>query len=139
MKQGDKIRLHYTGTLADGTVFDSSEKREPLEFTFGEGQIIKGFEDGIKDMKANEEMAINIKAKDAYGEHNPDLIKNIPSDSFHPEMKLEKGGRLILKSQTGEQFQAHVAYVDDQKITIDLNHPLAGKDLTFRIKLLQVN
>src|SRR3989344_1175634 len=115
MKHGDKIRIYYTGTLDNGEVFDSSENREPLEFTFGGGEVIPGFENGVKDMNINEEKTITIKAEDAYGQPNPDLIKEIPRDSFHPEMKLEKGGMLILKSETGQQFQAHITYVDDQK------------------------
>ena len=139
MKHGDKIKIHYTGTLDNGEVFDSSENREPLEFTFGGGQVIPGFENGVKDMKVEEEKTITIEAKDAYGESDPELVKDVPRDSFPPTMELKKGAKLILKSQAGQQFQAHVTYVDDQKITIDLNHPLAGKQLTFKLRLLSID
>lgn len=99
MNQGDKVKVHYTGALNDGTIFDSSEGKQPLEFTIGENQVIPGFENGIKNMKLNEEKIIKIKPIDAYGEKNEQLIREIPRDTFPPE--IEVGSRFILKCPQG--------------------------------------
>ena len=139
MKPGTKVKVHYTGTLNDGTVFDSSEGKEPLEFTIGENQVISGFENQIREMKLNEEKTINIKAADAYGEKNEELIKEIPRAQVPKEMKLEAGARLILKSPDGQQIGAVVSELKEDVIFIDFNHPLAGKDLTFKIKVVEIN
>ena len=137
MKSGDKVKVEYTGTLDDGSVFDSSEGREPLGFTIGENQVIKGFEDGVKEMKLNEEKTIKINPSDAYGEKNEQLIREIPRDKFPPEVQV--GGSLILKSPEGQQIPAVVSEVKDDSVTIDLNHPLAGKELTFKVKVVGIN
>jgi len=137
MKQGDKVKVHYTGTLNDGNVFDSSEGREPLEFTVGENQVVAGFENGIKDMKLNEEKTIKIKAEDAYGITNDSLVISIPRERFPPE--VQAGGRLIMKSPEGVSVQAIVKEVKENEVLIDLNHPLAGKELTFKVKVVGVN
>ena len=137
MKSGDKVKVHYTGTLDDGSVFDSSENKQPLEFTIGENQVIPGFENGVKDMKLNQEKTIKIKPEDAYGEKNEQLIREIPRDKFPPEVQV--GGSLILKSPEGQQIPAVVTEVKDDSVTIDLNHPLAGKELTFKVKVVEVN
>ena len=110
--------------------FDSSEGREPLEFTIGEGQIIPGFENGIKEMKLNQEKTIKVTAKDAYGEANEKLIVKITRDKFPPE--VQAGGHLILKGPQGQQIPAKITEV------IDLNHPLAGKELTFKVKVVGI-
>ena len=99
MKQGDKVKVHYTGTLSDGKVFDSSEGKEPLEFTIGENQIIPGFENGVKEMKLNEEKTIKIKPEDAYGTANDSLVISILRERFPSEVQV--GGRLIMKSPEG--------------------------------------
>jgi len=137
MKHGDKVKLHYTGTLDDGSIFDSSEGKEPLEFTIGENQVIKGFEDGVKDMKLNEDKTITIKAKDAYGEKQEELIRSVPKEKFPPE--IEAGARIILKSPQGQQVHAMVSEVKEDSVVLDLNHPLAGKELTFKIKVVGIN
>ena len=139
MKQGDKVKVHYTGTLNDGKVFDSSEGKEPLEFTIGEKQVIKGFEYGIKAMKLNQEKTLKITPGDAYGEKVNELVKTIPKDALPKDIKVEKGGRLILKAPSGQQFAAFVQEVNDDNIVIDLNHPLAGKELTFKVKVVAIN
>ncbi len=139
MKNGDKVKVHYTGTLDDGTVFDSSEGKEPLEFTIGEGGIIKGFEDGVRNMKLEEEKTIMIKPEDAYGMQQKELMLEFPRDKFPAEMNIEKGGRLILKGHDGQNLPAVVSEVKNDVVVIDLNHPLAGKELTFRIKVIGVN
>lgn len=137
MNTGTKVKVHYTGTLNDGTVFDSSEGKQPLEFTIGENQVIKGFEDGIKDMKINEEKTITINPKDAYGEKNEQLIRSVPREKFPPEVQV--GGHLVLKSPEGQSIPAVVAEVKDDAVVIDLNHPLAGKELTFKVKVVAIN
>ncbi len=136
MKPGSKVQVHYTGTLNDGTVFDSSEGREPLEFTIGEGQIIPGFENGIKEMKLNQEKTIKIKPENAYGERNNQLIISIPRDKFPKE--IEVNGRLALKGPQGQNIPAVIKEINDNDVKIDLNHPLAGKELTFKIKVVEV-
>ena len=137
MNPGSKVKVHYTGTLNDGTLFDSSGGRGPLEFTIGQGQVIPGFENNIKEMKLNEEKTFNINPSDAYGEKNEQLIRDIPRDKFPPEVQV--GGSLILKSPDGQQIPAEVTKIDDKNVTIDLNHPLAGKELTFKVKVVEVN
>ena len=137
MKPGDKVKIHYTGTLNDGSVFDSSDGRDPLEFTIGENQVIKGFEDGVKDMKLNQEKTIKIKPEEAYGEKNEQLIISVPRDKF-PE-NIEAGGRLVLKDPDGQHIPAFVSEVKENAVVIDLNHPLAGKELTFKIKVVAIN
>jgi len=137
MNQGTKVKVHYTGTLNDGKIFDSSEGREPLEFTIGNNQVIKGFEDGIKGMKLNDEKTIKIKAKDAYGERDERMVASVPRDKFPPE--VQAGGTLLLKGPNGERLPAVVKEVKDDAVIIDMNHPLAGKELNFKIKVVGIN
>ena len=137
MNQGDKVKVHYTGTLNDGSIFDSSEGKEPLEFTIGENQVIKGFENGIKGMKLNQEKTIKIKAKEAYGEVNQQLIISVPREKFPPE--IEVNGRLIMKGPQGQQIPAIIKEVRDNVVIIDMNHPLAGKELNFKVKVVWIN
>ena len=137
MNQGTKVKIHYTGTLNDGKIFDSSEGREPLEFTIGENRVIKGFEDGIKGMKLNDEKTIKIKAKDTYGERDERMVVSVPRDKFPPE--VQAGGTLLLKGPNGERLPAVVKEVKDDAVIIDMNHPLAGKELNFKIKVVGIN
>ena len=137
MKQGDKVKVHYTGTLNDGTIFDSSEGREPLEFTIGNNQVIKGFDEGIRGMKLNEEKTIKISAKEAYGEVDKRMIINAPKEKFPNDVQV--GGHLMLKGPNGEQIPAVVKEIKDKVVVIDLNHPLAGKELNFKVKVVSVN
>ena len=137
MKPGTKVKVHYTGTLSDGEVFDSSEGKDPLEFTIGEKQVISGFENGIKDMKLNDEKTIKINPSEAYGEMQEQLIVKIPREKF-PE-KIEAGGRLVLKGPEGQSIPAVITEVKEDSVTIDLNHPLAGKELTFKVKIIEIN
>ena len=137
MNQGTKVKVHYTGTLNDGKIFDSSEGREPLEFTIGNNQVIKGFEDGIKGMKVNEEKTIKIKAKDAYGERDERMVASVPRDKFPPE--AQAGGMLILKGPNGEKLPAVIKEVKDDAVIINMNHPLAGKDLNFKVKVVGID
>lgn len=137
MKPGSKVKVHYTGTLNDGTVFDTSEGKNPLEFTIGENQVIPEFENGVKSMQLNEEKTINIKAENAYGQRNEKLIVRVPRERFPPE--IEVGGLLVLKGHERQQIPAVVQEVNQDVVVIDLNHSLAGKDLTFKIKVISIN
>ena len=137
MKPGSKVKVKYTGTLNDGSVFDSSEGREPLEFIIGNGEVIAGFENGIKDMKLNEEKTIKINAKEAYGERDERMVVSIPRDNFPPD--VQAGGTLIMKGPEGQRIPAVVKEVKDNAVLVDLNHPLAGKELTFKVKVVAID
>jgi len=137
IKKGDKIKVEYTGTLEDGTVFDTSEGKAPLEFEVGSGQIIKGFDEGVIGMNVGEEKDIKIEPKDAYGERNDQLLKKVPREQLPKEQEPKVGMMLLLKSPDGaQQVPAKITEVNDKEITIDLNHPLAGKTLNFKIKIV---
>ena len=137
MKQGDKVKVHYTGTLSDGIVFDSSEGKEPLEFTIGENKVIPGFENGIKEMKLNDEKTIKIQPKDAYGERDEKMVVAVPRSKFPPE--IEAGGHLLLKGPDGQRIPAKIKEVKENEVLIDLNHPLAGKELNFKVNVVGIN
>ena len=138
MKPGTEVKVHYTGTLDDGSVFDSSEGKEPLEFTIGQNQVIAGFENGVKDMKLDEEKTVKINLEQAYGQKMNQLIMQVPRDKFPAELNIEVGGRLVLKSPEGQNIPAVVSEVKKDVVVIDMNHPLAGKELTFKIKVVEV-
>jgi len=139
VKQGDKIKVDYTGKLEDGTVFDTSEGKQPLEFTVGEGRIIKGFDNAVVGMEKGEEKEIKIEPADAYGDPNPEMVKKLPRDKLPPEPEPKPGMTLALKTPDGKQFPARIIEVGDKEITIDLNHPLAGKILNFKIKIVDIS
>ncbi|MBW2966735.1 peptidylprolyl isomerase [Candidatus Woesearchaeota archaeon] len=139
IKKGDKIKVDYTGTLEDGSVFDTSEGKQPLEFTVGEGKIIKGFDNAVIGMEKGQEKQVKIESKDAYGGPNPGMIKKIPRDKLPPNPEPKPGMILALKTPDGNQFPARIREVNDKEITIDLNHPLAGKTLNFKIKIVDVS
>lgn len=138
IKKGDKIKIDYTGTLDDGTVFDTSEGKHPLEIEAGSGKVIKGFDDAIMSMEKGEEKSVKIDVKDAYGEYNSELMKKIPKSQLPKDQEPKPGMMLVVKTPTGEQYPVKIAEVSDKEITIDLNHPLAGKNLNFKIKVVDV-
>lgn len=136
-KNGDTVRVHYKGTLQDGTVFDSSEGREPLEFALGSGQLIAGFEAAVDGMRAGETCEVEIASNDAYGPHREDMVMNVPRTQLPADLTPEVGMRL----QAGEeeqQFVVTVTGVEDDQVTLDANHPLAGHDLKFQITLVEI-
>ena len=138
-QKGNKVNVEYTGTLEDGTVFDSSERQgHPLEFELGAGHVIKGFDNAIIGMNKGEEKQVIIPPADAYGEANPQLHKDIPKDQLPKEQDIKVGTILGMKLPDGRQLPVKVINVADTTVTIDLNHPLAGKTLTFKIKLLDI-
>ncbi len=139
IKNGDKIKVEYTGTLEDGTVFDTSEGREPLEFQAGSGQVIKGFDNAVIGMEVGEEKKVEMPPSEAYGEYDPNLIKKIPLDKLPPGEEPKPGMVLELRTSDGIGFPARITEVAEKEITIDLNHPLAGKTLIFEIKVLDIS
>ncbi len=138
IKKGDKIKIEYTGTLDDKTVFDTSEGKSPLEFEAGSGKVIKGFDDAVMGMEKGEEKNVKLEVKDAYGEHNPELVRKIPRESLPKDQEPKPGMMLLVKTPTGQQYPVKIKEVSDKEITIDLNHPLAGKNLNFKIKVADI-
>lgn len=139
VKKGDKVKVEYTGTLDDGTVFDSSEKHgTPLEFEVGAGQMIKGFDDSVNGMEKDEEKEITLKPEDAYGDPNPQLVKKVPKSQLPKDTEPKTGMMLAMSLPNGQQIPAKITEVADEEITIDINHPLAGKVLNFRIKVIEI-
>ncbi|MCK4808472.1 MAG: peptidylprolyl isomerase [Candidatus Aenigmarchaeota archaeon] len=140
VKKGDKVKVEYTGTLEDGTVFDSSEKHgEPLEFEVGAGQMIKGFDDAVVDMEKGDEKEITLKPADAYGDPNPQLIQKVPKDKLPEGADLKAGMQLAMALPNGQQIPATITEIGDTEVTIDINHPLAGKTLNFKVKVVDVS
>lgn len=137
-KDGDVVRVHYTGKLTDGEQFDSSQEREPLEFTVGAGQMIKGFDDAIPGMSVGEKKTINILPGDAYGEKDEQAMIEFPKDNIPKDMKLEKGLQLQLRNENGQPFPVTVAEIKDDVVILDANHSLAGKELVFDIELMEI-
>jgi FKBP-type peptidyl-prolyl cis-trans isomerases 2 len=138
VKKGDRVRVHYHGKLATGETFDSSHGRDPLEFEVGSGMVIKGFDDGVTGMTVGEKKTINIPVEDAYGHRNDQMIIDMPIDRFPEDMQLEVGMPLIMSDSIGQQFQVVVTEIKEESVTIDANHPLAGKDLIFDIELVEI-
>lgn len=137
-KNGDTVKVHYTGTLDDGTVFDTSVEREPLEFTLGEKQMIPGFENGVLGMEVDETITVKIPSDEAYGPHHEERIIEIPRSEVPADMKIELGQTLELASPEGQSVIVVVKELTDETVTLDANHPLAGKDLNFEIKLVEI-
>lgn len=139
VKQGDTVAIHYTGTLLDGSVFDSSEGREPLEFVVGSGQIIPGLDVAIPGMAVGDKKTVQIECAQAYGPVNPEMRQAVPRDGIPPEITLEVGTQLQMQTSGGQPLPVTVAEVDEATVTLDANHPLAGKDLTFDIELMRID
>jgi peptidylprolyl isomerase len=135
---GNKIKVHYTGKLTDGTVFDSSRGREPLEFTAGAGQMIKGFDDGVIGMSVGEIRTLLIPSDEAYGPVQEELLIPFPLSQFPPNMNPEIGMELTLTTQDGRPVPVVVAEIEAEVAILDANHPLAGKDLQFEVELVEI-
>jgi peptidylprolyl isomerase len=137
-KAQDKVRVHYTGKLEDGTVFDSSRERDPLEFTIGEERLIPGFEKAIVGMQPGETKTENIAANEAYGPFRDELVQELSRKEFPEDMTVTQGQRFEARTANGQPLMLTVVDVSDEKVTVDANHPLAGKDLTFEIELVDI-
>jgi peptidylprolyl isomerase len=137
-KNGDTVKVHYTGKLADGTVFDSSAQGDALQFTLGEGQLIPGFEQAVLGMSVGEEKTFTIPADEAYGAHNTDLVFAVDRSSLPSHITPAVGQRFQIRQQDGSVTAVMVSAVSDANVTFDANHPLAGKDLTFDIQIIEI-
>ena len=135
-QNGSTVRVHYTGKLDDGTVFDSSRGRDPLEFKLGSGQVIRGFDDAITGMNPGESKTVTIPAADAYGPRRDELLLRVDRSQF-PEGVEPQVGQQFQMSQGEQSFVVNVAEVQDEHVTLDANHPLAGRDLTFELELVE--
>src|SRR5947209_986535 len=138
VKNGDKVKVHYHGKLRSGETFDSSNGREPLEFTVGSGQVIKGFDQGVMGMQIGEKKTVEIQAEDAYGDKDERNIIEFPKDQFPPDVVPEEGLQLMMSNGQGQSFPVTIAEVKDDSVVLDANHPLAGQDLIFDIELLEI-
>lgn len=138
VKNGDVVRVHYTGKLTNGEQFDSSTGREPLEFTVGAGQMIKGFDDAMPGMELGEKKTINIQPEEAYGERSEEAVIEFPKSNVPDDMQLEAGMQLSLRNQEGQPFPVTITEVKDDVIILDANHELAGKELVFDIELVEI-
>ncbi|HTM64693.1 MAG TPA: peptidylprolyl isomerase [Flavipsychrobacter sp.] len=138
VKSGDTVRVHYHGKLDDGSTFDSSEGRDPLEFTVGSGQVIKGFDEAMLDMQPGEKKTVNIPVEQAYGQRNDDMMMEYPKSEFPADMKPEVGMELHMSDNMGNVFPVVIEAVNDETVILDANHPLAGKDLTFDLELVSI-
>lgn len=137
-KSGDTVRVHYTGRLEDGEVFDSSVGTEPLEFTIGQGTIIPGFEDAVVGMNPGDSKTQHIEADNAYGPHIDEMVQTIDRSSVPPDIELEIGQQLQVRQPGGPPMILTVAGLTETDVTLDGNHPLAGHDLTFDIQLVDI-
>lgn len=137
-KAGDTVQVHYTGKLEDGRVFDSSEGREPLEFTLGGGNVIPGFEAAVGGMEKGEKTTAKIEPSDAYGERRDDMVMQVDKAQMPEEMSPEVGQQLQLQLQNGQSIPVVVTSIGEETVTIDANHPLAGETLVFDIELVGI-
>ena len=138
VKEGDLVKVHYTGKLVNGEEFDSSTGREPLEFTVGAGQMIKGFDDAMPGMSLGEKKTINIAPEDGYGHRSEEAIIEFPKENVPGDMVLEPGMPLTLSNQAGQPVPVIVVEVKDDIIILDANHFLAGQELIFDIELVEI-
>lgn len=137
-QNGDKVKVHYHGKLRTGETFDSSDGREPLEFTLGSGQVIKGFDEGVKGMQAGDKKTVEIPVEEAYGEKSEDMIIEFPKTQFPPDVTPEVGAQLMMSNGAGQQLPVTITEVKEDSVTLDANHPLAGEDLIFDLELVEI-
>lgn len=138
IKQGSKVKIHYKGTLEDGKVFDTSEGRDPLAFEVGAKQVIPGFEEGIIGLKKGDKKKITLEPDKAYGQHNPQMIISVPRNTLPQDQEPKAGMHVMMSTKDGKQMRAEIKEVNDEKLVLDMNHPLAGKTLTFELEVVDV-
>ncbi|MDY0275562.1 MAG: peptidylprolyl isomerase [Desulfomicrobium sp.] len=139
LTKGTRALVHYTGTLDDGTQFDSSRDSEPFEVIIGQGMVIPGFEQAIMNMEVGQILQVIIPEEEAYGPHNDEMVLQIPRASFPLDLPAKVGEQLILQAPDGQETSAFIVDVTDEEVVLDANHPLAGFALTFEIELLSVS
>lgn len=137
-KQGDTVRVHYTGRVEDGTVFDSSAGKAMLEFTVGKGQLIPGFEKAVAGLSPGESVTVDIPAAEAYGLRRPEMVVEFDRSQLPDKLKIKIGQRLQMRQKGGQARVVKVIALSETKVTVDANHELAGKDLTFDIELVEI-
>jgi peptidylprolyl isomerase len=138
VKSGDTVHIHYTGTLTDGTVFDSSEGRDPLKFEVGSGQIIPGLDTAMPGMTVGDKKTVEVPAEQAYGEVDPNARQQVPREGIPADIPLDPGTQLQVQTENGQVLPVTVLEVTDEHVTLDANHALAGKDLKFDIELVAI-
>lgn len=138
-QNGDVVKVHYTGKYRDGTIFDSSKNHNPIEFKLGEAMVIAGFEQALVGMALGEKKIVSIPQENAYGPHLPELVSNIKKTEFPPHINPELGQQLEISQPDGAPFIVTITHIHEDEVTLDANHPLAGKDLIFEIELLEIN
>ena len=139
VQDGDTVSLHYTGTLDDGTVFDSSEAGQPLSFTVGSGEVIPGFDDGVRGMEVGETRDISIAPEQAYGEYYEELVRVVPREAFPPNVTPAVGMGFELELPSGQTLPVRIIDIEGEEVTLDANHLLAGETLNFKIRLLSID
>lgn len=139
VKTGDTVRIHYTGTLLDGATFDSSDGRDPLEFIVGSGQIIPGLDVALPGMVVGDKKTVNVPCGEAYGPIDPGMRQGVPRGEIPAEIPLEKGMQLQMQTPEGQVMPVTVVDFNDEEVTLDANHGLAGQDLIFAIELISIN
>ncbi|GAB6042281.1 FKBP-type peptidyl-prolyl cis-trans isomerase [Endothiovibrio diazotrophicus] len=137
-KSGDTVRVHYTGTLSDGSQFDSSQGNDPLEFTIGGGQVIPGFDAAVTGMAVGDSKSVTIPADEAYGQRIDEAIQAVPRSAIPEEIEVKEGMQLQAAAPNGQPVVVTVVSFDDESVTLDGNHPLAGQDLTFALELVEI-
>ncbi|MCG6114802.1 MAG: peptidylprolyl isomerase [Mesorhizobium sp.] len=137
IKSGDVVRIHYTGKLTDGTPVDSSRQGDPVEFKVGAGQIMPGIERHVEGMAVGAASTVTVPAEEAFGPHDKARVQDVPRTAFPPEVQLEMGARLQANTQDGQTLDLTVVGLDEEKVTVDANHPLAGEDLVFEIEVVE--
>jgi len=139
LEKGNKVKVHYVGTLKDGTEFDNSRTRDQLlEFTIDDGKVLKGFNDTVKNLEVGKSAEINLESKDAYGEYVEEAVIKVKKDDFPKEFKFEVNGFIQGQDQMGRPVQGQIVKIEEESINVDLNHPLAGEDLNFNIELVEI-
>ncbi len=139
VQEGDTISIHYTGTLDDGTMFDSSEGNQPLKFTVGSGDVIPGFDDGVRGMEVNETRDITLVPDQAYGEYHEELVKVVPRAAFPPDVTPAIGLGFELELPSGQSMPVRIIDVEGDDVTLDANHLLAGETLHFKVRLVSID
>ena len=137
-KKGDKVKVHYRGILDDGTEFDSSLEREPLEFEVGSGMVIDGFDKAVEGMEVSETKTVEVPKEEAYGDHKDELVCQVERSMLPPDITPEKGLMLEVTVEDGSRVQVFIKDIEDETLTLDGNHPLAGKDLKFELTLAEI-